>query len=93
MFASMLFFGMGCSMTSVSLPIWSADLSGGDYPDVLRRLQMANMAGNMIFNPLPGPVADHFGSYVPVYALFLAACIISFIFVQSVYVRRKKAAV
>jgi predicted MFS family arabinose efflux permease len=91
MFASMLFLGLGMSMTSVSLPIWSEDLSGGDYPQVLKKLQMANMAGNLVFNMLPGPIADRFGSYVPVYMIFTVICVLSFAMVQYIYMKRKKA--
>lgn len=93
MFSSMLFLGLGMSMTSVSLPIWSADLSGGDYPQVLKKLQMANMAGNLAFNMLPGPVADRFGSYVPVYIIFTVICVLSYAMVQYIYLKRKKSAV
>lgn len=91
LFSSMLLLGVGMSMTSVSLPIWSADLSGGDYPQVLKKLQMANMAGNMLFNLLPGPIADSFGSYVPVYVIFTAVCVLSFGMVQYVYAARSRA--
>jgi len=92
MFAAMLFLGLGMSMTSVSLPIWSADLSGSDYPAVLNKLQMANMAGNLVFNMLPGPIADRFGSYVPVYMIFTVICVLSFAMVQYIYFARKKSA-
>ncbi|HNX99349.1 MAG TPA: MFS transporter [Oscillospiraceae bacterium] len=91
MFSSLLFSGVGFSMTSVALPIWAADLSGGDYPGVLKKFQMANMAGNLLFNMLPGPVADHFGSYVPVYIVFTAICAVSAVLVQRVYAARKKS--
>ena len=49
------------------------------------------MAGNLLFNMLPGPVADHFGSYVPVYIVFTAICAVSAVLVQRVYAARKKS--
>lgn len=90
MFASMLFLGLGFSMVSVSLPIWAADLSESrDYPEVLKKFQMANMAGGLIFNMLPGPVADRCGSYIPVYIIFTVVCLLSAAAVQTVYARRR----
>lgn len=91
MFASMLFLGVGCSMTSVALPIWASDLSAeGGYAAVMSRFQMANMVGNLVFNLLPGPMADRLGSYAPVYAVFTAVCVFSGVLVQSVYAVKNK---
>lgn len=64
-------FGMGCPISTVGIPIWAGDLvSQEHYADVLRRLQLIYAAGAMLFATMPGIIADHLGSYVPVYGLF-----------------------
>jgi len=91
MYASMTFMGLGFSMVSVALPIWASNLSGrGEYANVLKKLQMSNMAGNLVFNMLPGPIADRFGSYHPVYMLFTVMCLLSAVLIQIIYADRQK---
>ena len=41
-----------------------------DYPKTVRNLQLIYAAGAMLFASTPGVIADHLGSYIPVYAIF-----------------------
>lgn len=45
------------------------------------------MVGVLVFGPIPGMLADRFGSYVPAYALFVALGAASLAILQALYLR------
>ena len=64
-------FGVGSPVCTVGIPVWAGDLSEPkDYPKTVRNLQLIYAAGAMLFASTPGVIADHLGSYIPVYAIF-----------------------
>lgn len=84
--AAAVLFGMGCPISTVGIPIWAGDLvSQEHYADTLRRLQLIYAAGAMIFATMPGIIADHMGSYVPVYGLFALMLAAAFCCLAAAY--------
>lgn len=70
-------YGLGSPICTVGIPVWAGDLSSPEkYPTTVRNLQLIYAAGAMIFATMPGIIADHLGSYIPVYGLF--ACLVAF---------------
>ena len=73
-------------LSSVSLSVWAGDLSAGpDYDRLVKWLSSAYMLGSLLTGPMPGMLADRFGSYVPAYLLFLASLVCSMALIQGVY--------
>ena len=85
-FAAFVFTALGMPLSSVSLSVWAGDLSAGpDYDRLVKWLSSAYMLGSLLTGPMPGMLADRFGSYVPAYLLFLASLVCSMAMIQGVY--------
>lgn len=85
-FAAFVFTALGMPLSSVSLSVWAGDLSAGpDYDRLVKWLSSAYMLGSLLTGPMPGILADRFGSYVPAYLLFLASLVCSMALIQGVY--------
>ena len=79
---------LGMPLSSVSLSVWAGELSGGgDYDRLVKWLSTSYMVGALVTGPVPGLLADRFGSYVPAYALFAGCLVCSMILIQGVYVK------
>ena len=79
---------LGMPLSSVSLSVWAGELSGGgDYDRLVKWLSTSYMVGALVTGPVPGMLADRFGSYVPAYALFAGCLVCSMILIQGVYVK------
>ena len=79
---------LGMPLSSVSLSVWAGELSGGgDYDRLVKWLSTSYMVGALVTGPVPGMLADCFGSYVPAYALFAGCLVCSMILIQGVYVK------
>ena len=79
---------LGMPLSSVSLSVWAGELSGGgDYDRLVKWLSTSYMVGALVTGPVPGILADRFGSYVPAYALFGGCLVCSMILIQGVYVK------
>ena len=79
---------LGRPLSSVSLSVWAGELSGGgDYDRLVKWLSTSYMVGALVTGPVPGMLADRFGSYVPAYALFAGCLVCSMILIQGVYVK------
>ena len=88
-FIGITFFGLGAPIAGLASSLWAADLfSEQNYENGVRRLNMAFSLGMLITGPIPGILADHFGSYAYAYALFALALLISFLIVQALYYKR-----
>ncbi len=87
-FLAITLVGMGLPVSTVSLTVWAADLSSDSaYGQSVRSITVFYTAGTLLFGPLPGILADRFGSYVPAYALFAAALGAVLLTVQVIYHR------
>ena len=85
-FAAFVFTALGMPLSSVSLSVWAGDLSAGpDYDRLVKWLSSAYMLGSLLTGPMPGMLADRFGSYVSAYLLFLASLVCSMALIQGVY--------
>ena len=77
---------MGLPVSAVSPSVWAADLSSDStYGKYVRSITMSYTAGVLLFGPLPGILADRFGSYVPAYALFAVALAAAALIIQVIY--------
>ena len=66
--------------------MWAGDFSrGADYDRLVKWLSTSYMLGALVTGPVPGILADRFGSYVPAYLLFLASLVCSMALIQGVY--------
>ena len=66
--------------------MWAADLYGeAGYARALRANTAAYIAGVLLFGPVPGTLADYFGSYVPAYALFALVLAAAMILIRRIY--------
>ena len=81
--------GIGYPITTIGIPIWAGDFSSEEYyPQVVRKLQLTYAAGAMIFANLPGIMADIFGNYICVFALFAGLMILATVFLIIAYSSR-----
>ena len=85
-FLSITLLGMGLPVSAVSPSVWAADLSSDStYGKYVRSITMSYTAGVLLFGPLPGILADRFGSYVPAYALFAVTLAAAALIIQVIY--------
>lgn len=88
---AVVLYGLGSPVCTVGIPIWAGDLSSPEkYPDTVRNLQLIYAAGAMVFATMPGIIADHLGSYVPVYALFACMLIAATICLVTAYTQSQR---
>ena len=84
--AAFIITALGMPLSSVSLSVWAGVLSSkDDYDRLVKWLSTSYMLGSLITGPIPGILADRFGSYVPAYALFVVSLICSMLLIQRVY--------
>ena len=77
---------LGLPISSASPAVWAADLYGeAGYARALRANTAAYIAGVLLFGPVPGTLADYFGSYVPAYALFALVLAAAMILIRRIY--------
>ncbi len=90
LYASLALYGLGLPLASVGISVWASDLSSSvQYESTVRWFNAINMAGNLLFAPVPGILADRFGgSYRLSYVIFSIFAVVLLAGVQSVY-RRK----
>lgn len=86
--AACTFTALGMPLSSVSLSVWAGDFSqGADYDRLVKWLSTSYMLGALVTGPVPGILADRFGSYVSAYALFAGCLLCSMVLIQGVYYR------
>ena len=87
-YAAITAFSFGISVTGVSPAVWAKDLAAErDYPATVRAITTAYTLGMLVFGPIPGMMADRFGSYAPSYLLFAAFQLVLTALIQGVYHR------
>ena len=76
--AAMALFGLGLPVSCMSQSVWAKDLLGdAGFAHGLKWLQSLFALGILLFGPVPGMLADAFGSYEPAYALFFLMTAVS----------------
>ena len=90
MFAAVVLYGVGASLTTVGLAIWAADFGGeARVAQLVRQFQLSYAIGSLLLSTMPGMIADRTGSYAPAYLVLLACSVISILAVQRTYQIRK----
>ncbi len=81
-------FSFGISVTAVSPAAWARDLaSPADYAKIVRAITTAYTFGMLVLGPLPGILADRFGSYVPAYVFFTLLQAVLTVLIQGLYLK------
>ena len=81
-----LFVGMGLSLGTVGISVWSLDLSNPATRErEVKNFQVAYALGGFIANTLPGIVKDLVGTYVVSYAAMVAVTAVAAIIVLRFY--------
>lgn len=71
LFVSVILIGLGFSVSTVGITMWAKEFSDEkQYANTVRTYQILFMLGSLVFSPCAGMIADLFGSYVPVFALY-----------------------
>lgn len=88
--AALTAYGLGLAVTTVTPSRWAGDLYGeAGYDRAVRSITLANSIGSLAFSPVPGMLADHFGSYVPSYVMFAVLMFAALAVIQPVYATRR----
>lgn len=87
--AAITVFALGLPVTAIYPTLWASDLYGDrDYAQAVRALTMAYTIGMLVSGPIPGVLADRFGSYIPGYILCTLALVAAFCIIQPLYFKQ-----
>ena len=90
--AAAVLFGVGSSLATTGVSIWSLELSSDEYRmRMVRNFQVAYAFGGFAFNIMPGIIAEATGGYEINYAIFAVFMVICAILVLGVYRTRQPA--
>ena len=79
-------FAFGISVSAVSPAVWARDLAAPtDYAKTVRAITTAYTAGMLVMGPIPGILADRFGSYIPAYLFFALCQLVLTLIIQGIY--------
>lgn len=79
-------FAFGISVSAASPAVWAKDLAApADYAKTVRAITTAYTAGMLVMGPIPGILADRFGSYIPAYLFFALCQLVLSIIIQGIY--------
>lgn len=86
LYTAQVCLGVGMCVCTVGLPVWAGDLTDPEqHARTVQRFQTAYSIGALAFSPLPGIVADVWGSYVPSYVLFTVQAAAILVILQLAY--------
>ena len=89
--AGAVLLGIGISVGSVGVSVWSLELSGAQHRTrSIRNSQMAYAFGGFLMNTLPGPLKDLTGSYMVSYAFMTACAAAAAIIIVALYHRYRR---
>ena len=89
-YASAVVYGCALPIGCMSLSVWARDCFGDEgFAQGLKWCQIMFASGNLVFGPVPGLLADRFGSYLPTYWLFLWMMVFSMVLLCGVYLRTR----
>ena len=78
--------GLGLTTATVSPTRWANDLYGDNgFESAVRTVNVVQTLGSVLLSPVPGLMADRFGSYVPTYFLFTLLLTASMAILQFIY--------
>lgn len=85
--AAVVFYGLGISLGSVGISVWSIELSpSGMSAKTIKNFQLCYATGGFVFSTLPGFLMEAFGTYLVVYVALLIAIIAAAAIVVCSYV-------
>ena len=88
--AGAVLFGVGSSLATTGLSIWSLELSSEiQRMRMVRNFQVAYASGGFVFNIMPGIIAETLGGYEANYVIFTIFAVVSAILVLNVYRTRR----
>ena len=80
--------GIGLSLGSVGISVWSLELSdAATRTRSIKNCQLAYVVGGLVMNVIPGPLKQLTGSYVPSYVLMLVCAALAAAIILTVYRR------
>ena len=81
-------FSFGVSVSAVSPAVWARDLAAPeDYGKTVRAITTSYTFGMLVLGPLPGILADRYGSYIPAYLFFSGCQVVVTLMIQGIYYR------
>ena len=84
--AAAIIYGLGVSLATVGISMWSIDLSHeAERKKLVKDLQVCYAAGSFIFNLLPGFLMELTGTYVTSYYIMVVLCVACAAIVLGVY--------
>lgn len=84
--AAAVLFGVGSSLATTGVSIWSLELSSDEYRmRMVRNFQVAYAFGGFAFNIMPGIIAEATGGYEVNYAIFTVFMVVCAVLVLGVY--------
>lgn len=90
-YITVMFFGFGIPLSNVPFALWARDIYGdGGSERAMRAFSISYSLGMLFFGPLPGILADRFGSYVHSYAVFAIVLAASLFMVQYAYIDKAR---
>lgn len=83
---SMILLGFSMPISTVGPALLGRTLSEhGNFDNTVRLLQITYMVGALCYSPIPGILADKYGSYVPAFKILIAFAFVSAILIAYVY--------
>lgn len=80
--------GVGLTAATMCCPRWAGDLySEQDYASALVTITTMVQIGPLIMSPLAGVLADRFGNYIPIFALYTVLTAILLVLIQRLYIK------
>ncbi|MDD4680448.1 MAG: MFS transporter [Clostridia bacterium] len=81
-----ILFGIGVPVNTIALPIWVAAIFGKkDMANIYSSIKILFTIGAVLGGSLPGIIADLRGTYLPVFIIYIALVIVSYIIVQYLF--------
>lgn len=92
MYTGAILLGLGSSVSTTGLSIWSLDFADeASQPKLMLTFQIAGGTGFLLVSLLPGLIADATGSYTQAYRLFFGLSVLSGAVLLAAYRKKKKA--
>ena len=83
-----VFSGLGLSLGSVGLSVWSIELSSPEYRQKsIRNCQVGFSFGGFVMNAIPGPLKELTGTYVTSYVIILGLVLVAAFIILGIYRR------
>ncbi len=89
LYAAAMLIGFFLHPTStVGYAMWSGDIANQeDYMKTLKKIQSMSVIAGLVFQTLPGIIADMVGSYKPMYFVHIASYVVAFLCILTLYRR------